>query len=93
MDPGWLVPGVDYEAFLLTMSDGRILDKAVLTKLLREAALRMGLNPDDMDTHSLRAGSYTHLTLPTIYPVYIPAVPASSKKKTPTPPHTLSHTV
>ncbi len=56
MDLRWLAPGENDEAFLFTMSDGRVLDKAVLTKLLREAALRMGMNPDDMDTHSLRAG-------------------------------------
>ena len=55
MSPGWL-DSTDGEGYLLTMSDGRVLDKNVITRLLREAALRRGLDPKNLDTHSLRAG-------------------------------------
>ena len=55
MDPNWLSEDNSRE-FIFTMSDGRVLAKDIVTRLLRDAALRLGMDPDDMDTHSLRAG-------------------------------------
>ena len=44
------------DAFLFTMSDGKVLSKLVVERLLRSAALRLGLDPRIIASHSLRAG-------------------------------------
>ena len=57
-NPNWLVePRQDDYLFLL--DDGNLIEKTVITRLLRTAALRSGLGPSVMDTHSLRAGGCT----------------------------------
>lgn len=45
--------------FMLTMTDGTVLPKVVVERLLKEAALRLGLDPRVLSSHSLRAGGCT----------------------------------
>ena len=47
------------DKFVFTMSDGKVLPKVVVERLLREAALRMGMDPRILASHSLRAGGCT----------------------------------
>ena len=47
------------DQFMLTMVDGTVLPKVVIERLLKEAALRLGLDPRIMSSHSLRAGGCT----------------------------------
>ena len=47
------------DQFMLTMVDGTVLPKVVIERLLKEAALRLGLDPRIMPSHSLRAGGCT----------------------------------
>ena len=47
------------DKFVFTMSDGKVLPKVVVERLLREAALRMGMDPRILALHSLRAGGCT----------------------------------
>ena len=47
------------DKFVFTMSDGKVLSKVVVERLLREAALRMGMDPRILASHSLRAGGCT----------------------------------
>ena len=56
MVPDWMDLEENGDEFFFTMSDGRVLDKSVINTLLRESAIRLKLNPDDLGTHSLRAG-------------------------------------
>ena len=44
---------------MLTMSDGKVLPKVAVERLLREAALRLKLDPRILSSHSLRAGGCT----------------------------------
>ena len=53
--PGWLDSTRD-DHYLLELSDGKVLSKTVVIRMLRESALRLGLDPADLATHSLRAG-------------------------------------
>ena len=48
--------GPNRDAFIFTMSDGKVLSKIVVERLLRAAALRLGLDPRIIASHSLRAG-------------------------------------
>ena len=45
--------------YLFLLDDGNVIEKTVIARLLRTAALRSGLDPSVMDTHSLRAGGCT----------------------------------
>ena len=47
------------DKFVFTISDGKVLPKVVVERLLREAALRMGMDPRILASHSLRAGGCT----------------------------------
>ena len=47
------------DKFVFVMSDGKVLPKVVVERLLREAALRMGMDPRILASHSLRAGGCT----------------------------------
>jgi hypothetical protein len=47
------------DRFVFTMSDGEVLPKVVVERLLRQAALRMGMDPRILASHSLRAGGCT----------------------------------
>ena len=47
------------DKFVFTMSDGKVLPKVVVERLLREAALGMGVDPRILASHSLRAGGCT----------------------------------
>ena len=61
-NPNWLVePRQDDYLFLL--DDGNLIEKTVITRLLRTAALRSGLDPSvmAMDTHSLRGPASAQL--------------------------------
>ena len=44
------------DSFFLTMSDGKVLPKCAVERLLRTAALRLGMDPRILASHSLRAG-------------------------------------
>ena len=46
----------NYDSFLFVLSDGQVLHKDVVVKLLRDAAVRLGLSPKILASHSLRAG-------------------------------------
>ena len=56
-------PGVFLESngdnFMLTLSDGKVLPKVVIERLLREAAIRLKQDPGIISSHSLRAGGCT----------------------------------
>ena len=41
------------------ISDGKVLPKVAVERLLREAAMRLGLDPRILSSHSLRAGGCT----------------------------------
>ena len=43
------------DALMLTLSDGKVLPKVAVERLLREAATRIGLDPRILSSHSLRA--------------------------------------
>ena len=45
--------------FMLTLSDGKVLPKVVIERLLREAAIRLKQDPRIISSHSLRAGGCT----------------------------------
>jgi hypothetical protein len=47
------------DQFVFTMSDGKILPKVKVERLLRQAALGMGMVPRILAPHSLRAGGCT----------------------------------
>ena len=47
------------DSFMLTLSDGKVLPKVAVGRLLREAAMRLGLDPRILSSHSLRAGGCT----------------------------------
>ena len=47
------------DQFVFTMSDGKLLPKVVVERLLRQAALRMGVDPRILASRSLRAGGCT----------------------------------
>ena len=57
-NPHWLVESRQ-DDYLFQLDDGNLIEKTVITRLLRTAALRSGLDPSVMDTHSLRAGGCT----------------------------------
>ena len=44
------------DSFFFTMSDGKVLPKCAVERLLRMAALRLGMDPRILASHSLRAG-------------------------------------
>ena len=46
----------DPNRFLFTLSDGKVLSRDKVSKVLKEAAMRKGLDEDDVDVISLRAG-------------------------------------
>jgi integrase len=58
-----LNPGMFLESnsdnFMLTLSDGKVLPKVVIERLLREAAIRLNQDPRTISSHSLRAGGCT----------------------------------
>lgn len=58
LNPDWLSPACDPD-YLFILNDGRLVEKGTVTRLLRESGLRLGLDPDILDTHSLRAGGCT----------------------------------
>jgi hypothetical protein len=58
LNPDWLSPACDSD-YLFILNDGRLVEKGTVTRLLRESGLRLGLDPDILDTHSLRAGGCT----------------------------------
>ena len=58
LNPDWLSPACDSD-YLFVLNDGRLVEKGTVTRLLRESGLRLGLDPDILDTHSLRAGGCT----------------------------------
>ena len=47
------------DEFMLTMTDGTVLPKVVIERLLKEASARLGLGPRLMSSHSLREGGCT----------------------------------
>ena len=56
------------ERHAFTLSNGRVLDKGRIHSLLRGSAGRLGFNPDDFTSHSLRAGGasamyHNHFTI------------------------------
>ena len=46
-------------SFLFAMSGGKVLPKIAVERLLRTAALRLGMDPRILASHSLRAGGCT----------------------------------
>ena len=44
---------------MLTLSDGKVLPKVAIERLLKEAAIRLGHDPRILSSHSLRAGGCT----------------------------------
>ena len=58
-----LNPGMFTEAnsdtHMLTLSDGKVLPKVVIERLLKEAAIRLKQDPRILSSHSLRAGGCT----------------------------------
>ena len=59
LNPDWLSPAGDPD-YLFVLNDGRLVENGTVTRLLRECpGLRLGLDPDILDTHSLRAGGFT----------------------------------
>ena len=59
MKPQWLTRGRRDDNFLLTKSNGKVVKKDEIVKVLREAAIRRGLDPSVLASHSLRAGGAT----------------------------------
>ena len=55
----WLLVEPRQGDYLFLLDDDNLIEKTVITRLLRTAALRSGLDPSVMDTHSLRAGGCT----------------------------------
>ena len=47
------------DTHMLTLSDGKVLPKVVIERLLKEAAIRLKQDPRILSSHSLRAGGCT----------------------------------
>ena len=61
MNPEWLNREETQDRYLFTLSDGKVLHKDRVIKILRAAAIRRGLDPSILASHSLRAGGCTAL--------------------------------
>ena len=59
MKPTWLMLDENIDKCLLTKSNGKVVKKDHIVKLLREAGIRKGLDPSILSSHSLRAGGCT----------------------------------
>ena len=46
----------NFDSYLFVLDDGRLLHKDLVVQKLREAAVRLGLPPKILASHSLRAG-------------------------------------
>ena len=57
----WLHDERHADRFLLTLASGAVLKKEAVVKTLRAAAIRRGLDPSILSSHSLRAGGCTAL--------------------------------